>query len=346
MSGGNDGDATEPESRASVDDNSYWRELVHTELKSKLPPNFFLRMTYDSWWKINLAHVLMLIPCPTASDVRVEKVPGIGYYYYSSSGSESSALHSSAVLWIHGGGRVMGGAGNPAHCSRIVQLLGVPVLSASYRLAPRHPFPAALDDLVRAYQWLVMRMELESTSKGATSKVSIAVAGDSAGGGLAAELCQRLLDESQGGDKTHYFPLPVAQLLIEPMLDDRTCVDKDLLQLPPHLVWNNISNMYCWSSYLGPEHKPGDKTLPTYASAARRVDLSNLPPAFIACGDLDLFRGECQDYARRLKNHGVETEYVEIKGGFHAMFEVFKDEEPILQVWRSFQAFGKKFLLV
>lgn len=339
--------------KANDTDGTNWRERVHPELQPLL--RWIFPLTFDSWWKVGFISALIHIPGPVSPGVKVKKVKGIGTYYYPADDENNerskSKGSSSALMWIHGGGRIMGssnGATECAHCSRIVNLLGVPVLSAHYRLAPRHPFPAALDDIHNAYHWLVGHVTSESAETNTADAVRIAVAGESSGAGLAAELCQRLLDESQEQNSTSSpkstVPLPVCQLLIYPMLDDRTSVDADLSNLPPHLNWNIKSNVYGWSSYLGPDHKPGDENLPKYASASRRGDLSNFPPAHIQVGDLDLFHKECKEYARRLKDDGVETEFVEIKGGFHGMLALGKDEGPIVEVWERFQVFGEKFL--
>ncbi|KAL3934390.1 MAG: hypothetical protein SGARI_003402 [Bacillariaceae sp.] len=174
------------------------------------------------------------------------------------------------------------------------------------------------------------------------------VAGESAGGGLAAELCQRLLDESKndfsGTGTAGSLPLPVAQLLFYPMLDDRTCLDEEKNSGPTHFLWNSISNQYAWSSYLGPGYNPGDASVPMYAAAARREDLSSLPPAWIMVGELDLFLEECQVYADRLKNAGVETELLELKGVFHGFFTVGTEETIVTAVWDSFTKFAKRHI--
>ena len=140
------------------------------------------------------------------------------------------------------------------------------------------------------------------------------------------------------------MPLPACQLLLDPMLDDRTCVVEAARGLPPHVVWNNKSNAYAWSQYLGPRHEPGGEGLPRYASAGRREDLSGLPPALILVGDLDLFHGECAEYARRLEDHGVETEFVVTEGGYHAFMCASYNAGPSVECWGRFHAFGRKFL--
>ncbi|KAL3761142.1 hypothetical protein ACHAWU_002392 [Discostella pseudostelligera] len=323
-----------------VDHIKNWKDHVHPELKPLM--RWILDFSVNSWWKAHLLHVLLRLPVPVSAGVQVRKIKGIGAYFYPAGAdddddddeqSSKNNSPSSAILWIHGGGRIVGspsGGGTAASCSKLVTKFGIPVLSAEYRLAPNHAHPAALDDIISAYHWLAKKC------RGG----KIAVGGESAGGGLAAELCQRLLDEQSEMN----VPLPVCQLLIYPMLDDRTCENESHSKVPPHLVWNNTSNHYAWSCYLGPDYKPGDENLPKYASASRREDLSGLPPAWIHVGDLDLFHEECIEYSRRLKYHGVETELVLTKGGFHGMMSMGTNEQPVLEVWDSLHGFGKEYL--
>lgn len=324
-----------------VNDKNYWYERIHPDFQSmpRLPV-----FNIDSWFKVKLfTLVAMMAPSPrTPPDLKSEKISGIGVYHYPTNGAYKERPPA-ALLWIHSGGRIIGAADNTddiKFCHNLCRELDMPVLSASYRLAPKHPFPAALDDITIAYKWLVERLQTENLCEEKQQSVRIAVAGDSAGGGLSAELCQKLADE-QSSDNG--LPVPVAQLLIYPMLDDRTCVNEHFDNWPPHLIWNNKSNMYGWSSYLGPNHKPGQETLPDYASASRRKDLTNLPSAFIACGTLDLFLTECRDYVQRLQDHGVNVMYHEIEGGFHGMLN-FHDKDSVIELWAHLVSFGKKYL--
>ncbi|WP_240658995.1 alpha/beta hydrolase, partial [Microbacterium sp. CPCC 204701] len=111
-----------------------------------------------------------------------------------------------ALLWIHGGGLILGTPQqDDATNLSLSRELGIAVFSASYRLAPDHPAPAALDDLVAGFRELVARAD-----ELGIDPARIAIGGASAGGGLAAALAQRLLDE--GGTQ------PVFQLLVYPML--------------------------------------------------------------------------------------------------------------------------------
>jgi acetyl esterase/lipase len=208
---------------------------------------------------------------------------------------------SGALLWIHGGGFVLGHP-KTYHdvCSRFAAELGILVVSVDYRLAPEHPFPAGLDDCHEALEWIHTR-----AAELGVDPARVAIGGDSAGGGLAASLAQRAHDRGT----------PVAfQLLVYPMLDDRTVVRADHAGTGG-FVWTPASNRYGWTAYLG--HEPGgDETRP-YAAAARRTDLSGLPPAWIGVGDLDLFHAEDVDYAERLRAAGVPCELVEVPGMYH-----------------------------
>lgn len=185
---------------------------------------------------------------------------------------------------------------------------------------------------------------MNATSTGGDNEApKILVVGESAGGGLAAELCQRLLDER---NKEKELPLPVAHLMIYPMLDDRTSISENVdSSLPPNLVWNHTSNLYAWGAYLGNGNEPGQADLPEYAVAARRKDLTGLPPAWITAGDLDLLCPESRDYIARLQQAGVDTKYEEVEGGYHGFLTMSKeDATPIAKVWKSFQEFGLKYI--
>ena len=315
-----------------------WKEHVHADLQPLLKNNE--DVIFDSWLKVRLVSALMSIPVKITEDgVAVKKIKGVGHYFYPTNGEKKNKAKSS-ILWIHGGGRIMGSSGGMTSIvvTKMVKVFGVPVLSVQHRLAPRHPFPAALDDAYDAYNWLVEHFQNEEGDD-----VKISVGGESAGGGLAAELCQRLLDESKSSTSSK-TPQPVCQLLIYPMLDDRTCSNDSLTKMPPHLIWNNASNQYAWKSYFGKKHNPGDEEVPQYASAARREDLSNLPPCYILVGDLDLFHDECIKYSNRLKDYAVETELDVVVGGYHAFWSMGKDEQILAEVWERLEIFGKKYM--
>ncbi|OAA29578.1 esterase/lipase [Frankia sp. EI5c] len=240
-----------------------------------------------------------LPPVPLAG-VSVEQPPGLrpGSRVHRPDSPRSNA----ALLWIHGGGLVMGSAvQDDRQCGQTALELGITVVSVDYRLAPECPFPAALDDCQAGWEWV----QQYADSLG-VDPTRVAVGGQSAGGGLAASLVQRLCDA--GG------PAPAAQWLHSPMLDDRTAARPEL-DAVRHPVWTNGLNRFGWRSYLGAE--PGAAEVPPYAVPARRAELRGLPPAWIGVGDVDLFYDENREYARRLGEAGVATMFHPVAGAPH-----------------------------
>lgn len=206
-----------------------------------------------------------------------------------------------ALLWIHGGGFVLGSADQEtASGSALAADLGIVVVVVDYRLAPEHPFPAALEDCYAALVWLA-----EHAERLGVDRARIAVGGASAGGGLAASLCLLARDRGEVA--------PAFQVLRYPMLDDRTTLTR-----PGHrgrFVWTPRSNRYAWTSYLG--RRPRAAGAPPYAVPARAADLGGLPPAWIGVGDNDLFLEEAQAYAARLAEAGVPVDLHVEPGMYH-----------------------------
>ena len=223
------------------------------------------------------------------------------------------------LLWIHGGGYVMGRPEmDDSTCAAYASELGMVVVSANYRLAPRHPFPAALHDCLAAFKWFHA-----SARQLGVDGARIAIGGASAGGGLAAALVQLVRDRREEAC--------AFQLLTYPMLEDRTSQ-----QIAPddndHLVWSKRSNRFGWKSYLGDT----DQEPPVYAVPARRRNLAGLPPAWIGVGTMDLFHDEDLAYARRLKESGVDCELYVAPGAFHG-FDVLAPHAPITRHFREAQ---------
>ncbi|GAA3641982.1 alpha/beta hydrolase [Microbacterium awajiense] len=219
-----------------------------------------------------------------------------------------------ALLWMHGGGLVIGAAAmDDRFCGVTARETGVTIVSVDYRLPPRHPFPEPLDDCAAAFQW----MRAHATELG-VDPLRVAVGGQSAGGGLAAALVQRLHD--QGVELA-------AQWLFCPMLDDRTAVDRRL-DAAEHYVWDNRRNLVGWRAYLGDE--VGAAVLPPYASAARRDDLRGLPPTWSYASDVELFYAEARAYADRLRAAGVQVHFETVPGAPHG-FEAFATDSAPAQ---------------
>lgn len=210
---------------------------------------------------------------------------------------EGAPPSAPALLWIHGGGLVIGSpAMDHATTRRLADELGVTVALVRYRRAPEHRAPAALDDCYAALEWLAAQPYADR----------LAVAGVSAGGGLAAATA--LAARDRGG------PRLALQALVYPMLDDRTAARPDP-DAEHRRVWDNTANRFGWSSYLGAE--PGAADVPPYAVPARADDLAGLPPAWLGVGTLDLFHDEDLAYAARLRAAGVEARTLVVPGAFH-----------------------------
>jgi acetyl esterase/lipase len=225
-----------------------------------------------------------------------------------------------ALLWIHGGGFIIGRPEQDERSSiAYARELGVLVVAVAYRLAPEHPFPAPLEDCYAALRWL----HGQAGPLGVDPD-RIAIGGASAGGGLAAGLV--LLAHDRGEVR------PAFQLLIYPMLDDRTALRADAGGAR-HRVWNARSNAYGWRSYLATD--PGGAGVSPYAAPARREDLSGLPPAWLGVGTIDLFHEEDLTYARRLSDSGVPCEVQVVPGAFHAFDILFLKAEVVRTFWQS-----------
>jgi acetyl esterase/lipase len=207
-----------------------------------------------------------------------------------------------ALLWMHGGGYVLGSVAGGDVVARHLATVGQCVVaSVEYRLAPECPFPAPVEDCYAALTWLAA----QSAALGVNPS-RIAIGGASAGGGLAAGLALLARDRAEVA--------VTGQLLIYPMLDDRT-IAPATETVPDTLVWTRENNRMGWSAYLG--QTPGGAEVSPYAAAARATDLHGLPPAYIAVGDLDLFVDENITYAQRLLAADVPTELHVYPGAFH-----------------------------
>lgn len=206
------------------------------------------------------------------------------------------------LMWMHGGGFVVGSAAaSDAFSTSVVRELGIAVASIDYRLAPDTPFPGPANDCYAALTFLHSR-----AAELGLDPTRIAVGGESAGGCLAAATVLRARDEGT---------IPVAfQVLEIPVLDDRlrTVSMTDFVGTP---VFNRPLAEMVWKYYLGPEHA-GDDVSP-YAAPARATDLRNLPPTYIQTMELDPLRDEGIEFGLRLLQSGVSVELHSFPGTFH-----------------------------
>lgn len=211
-----------------------------------------------------------------------------------------------ALLWIHGGGYVLGHpSGDDFLCQQFVMTAGCVVVSPDYRLAPDHPYPAAIEDCYTALVWLA-----DAAAELNVDRERIAIGGASAGGGLTAALA--LLARDRGGPAIRF------QMPLYPMIDDRNLTPSSH-EITNPVVWNRANNEAAWKLYLG-EHAVGD--ISAYAAASRATDLSGLPPAYTCVGQLDPFRDETIEYVARLARAGVDVEFQLHPGGYHGFEHV------------------------
>ncbi|SDS93580.1 alpha/beta hydrolase [Microterricola viridarii] len=264
-------------------------------------------------------------PAPTPPGVSVQELtvagpagaPAVTLRIFQPSGLTAPAP---ALLWVHGGGLIIG---SPEQDDRtniaFAAELGITVAAVRYRLAPDNPAPAAVEDVYAAFRGLLAEAEVLNVDPD-----RIAIGGASAGGGLAAAAA--LLIHDRGGVQ------PVFQLLVYPMLDDRT-VTRDDMDTRGVRAWTPKSNRYGWSAYLGQE--PGSAGVSAYAAPARREELSGLPPAWIGVGTLDLFHDEDVEYARRLNAAGVPCRLLVVPGAFHGFDAIFAKAGVAQDFWAA-----------
>jgi acetyl esterase len=215
------------------------------------------------------------------------------------------------LLYLHGGGWVVGGLDSHDFiCFELACALQVLVIAIDYRLAPEHPFPAAYEDCRAVWQAIQA-----GQAPYAINLQRLVVAGDSAGGNLAAALCLGLRDDGQ--------PLPRAQVLIYPGLGGpgdlpsrRDCRDAPLLS-------TSDSDSYR-ALYLSDEAQASPYAMPLLAT-----DFGGLPKAFVAVAQFDPLRDEGRLYAERLQAAGVDTVLYPGKGLVHGCLRARRQVDEV-----------------
>jgi len=222
-----------------------------------------------------------LFPLPPDVAVQVTNAGSVMAEWIDIPGADPSAV----LLYLHGGGYVIGSLSTHRHLvADLARAGGIRGLSVAYRLAPEHPYPAAIDDGVAAYRWLVAR---------GIDPARIVIAGDSAGGGLTLAVLLALRD---AGD-----PLPAAAVLLSPWTDlaaqggsVTTKADVD-----PMLTANDLHRYAAW--YLGETDPKTPWASPLYA------DLTGLPPLLIHVGSAEILLDDSVRIAERARNAGVDV---------------------------------------
>jgi acetyl esterase len=212
-----------------------------------------------------------------------------------------------AIIYFHGGGFVLGDLDSyDALCRTLANESGCRVISVDYRLAPEHPFPAAVEDGFAALQWI------ESHAADLPVDANrIAVAGDSAGGNLAAVVCQKAKENRSS-------PEIAFQILIYPalrLIPQRHAAGEEIeAAFPLDLRAMN----WFQSLYVPQDADPADPRL----CPLEARDLTGLPPAYIVTAGLDPLRSDAIAYAERLKQAGVSATHVDYPGMIHGFFSM------------------------
>jgi acetyl esterase/lipase len=239
-------------------------------------------------------------------DIRDELVPGpagapdVKVRIYTPAGLEGTRP---GLLYIHGGGFVIGDVDTFDFATKAyADQLGVVVVSVDYRLAPEHPFPAPVEDCYAALTWMANK-----ASELGIDPARIGVAGESAGGGLAAGTA--LLARDRGG------PELVFQYLGVPEIDDRldTPSMREYVDTP---LWSRPKAVFSWQAYLG-DVEPGSADVSIYAAPARVTDFSGLPPTVVTVCQFDPLRDEGIAYAQGIMRAGIPIELRHYSGTFH-----------------------------
>ena len=218
-----------------------------------------------------------------------------------------------AVVYCHSGAFVLGNLDvDHRQCVELARRGQCTVVSVNYRLAPEHPFPAALDDATTVLGWVA-----DSGTGLDIDTARLAVAGSSAGGALAARLVQRAADGSA--------PSVVFQLLHQPVLDDRPTPSKEEFVSAPGFDASAVTSM--WQHYLAGGSASAD------AAPSRAGELAGLPRTLITCSELDPLRDEAIDYAVRLIRAGVAVELHVFPGTCHGFDAVVPNWQVTRQLY-------------
>ncbi|HJU14966.1 MAG TPA: alpha/beta hydrolase [Stellaceae bacterium] len=196
------------------------------------------------------------------------------------------------LVFFHGSGFVLCSLDtHDGMCRNLCAGARCAVVSVDYRLAPEHKFPAALDDCVASIHWAAAH-----AAEFGADPARLVVAGDSAGGNLAAAAALRLRDEGKG-------PPLAGQLLIYPVTDYHTPAPPSYAENAEGYGLTRKAMEWFWGHYL---NDPREAANP-YAAPLRAKDLSSLPPAFVMTAEYDPLRDEGERYAERLRAAGVPT---------------------------------------
>ncbi|KAK1975920.1 Alpha/Beta hydrolase protein [Colletotrichum cereale] len=224
----------------------------------------------------------------------------VGLYRFATREMIESIEPQAAVVYVHGGGFVAGDVDIFApQIKRAVVSSGMPHFAVDYRLAPEFPGGVGAEDVFHGLRHLSAHAAAWNVNG-----ARIVLMGDSAGGGIAAGAA--LLARDRG-----LSPPLRRQVLVYPMLDDRTVLPEDSAVLPL-LTWKTGDSLLAWQAVLGEKAgRPEAEGVPLYVAPGRAEveDLRGLPKTYVDVGSLDLFRDECVEFVARLARADVEVEF-------------------------------------
>jgi acetyl esterase len=204
------------------------------------------------------------------------------------------------IVWFHGGGWVIGSLdGADPFVRRLVEATGCVAVSVDYRLAPEHRYPAAIDDCFAATQWVA-----GNAAELGADPTRLVVAGDSAGGNLAAVVAIRARDAGGPAITLQYLMCPVT---------DHDLTRQSYVDNAEGYMMTKRDMEWFWGHYA-PESSA--RNAPD-ASPLRVSSFEGLPPALVVTADLDPLRDEGEEYARRLAEAGVPTSHRRYDGVIH-----------------------------
>jgi acetyl esterase len=209
------------------------------------------------------------------------------------------------LIYYHGGGFVIGNIEtHDSTCRRLANKSRCQVISIDYRLAPEHPFPAPTDDGLAAFRHIRDNAAAFEVDTG-----RIAVGGDSAGGAMAAVICQACQATGEKG--------PDFQMLIYPATDSSRQSGSRTSFAEGYFLTQELIDWF-WRQYVPTGTDLSDLRL----SPLLAKDVSGLPPAFVLTAGFDPLRDEGRAYADRLIDAGVKTTYVNYPGTIHGFFSL------------------------
>ena len=255
------------------------------------------------------------LPGPDVAKVEDLRVPGDGVEVRVRVYTPAADGPMGALVWLHGGGWVLGSIETADATSRaLANEAGCVVVSVEYRLAPEAKFPLPLDDCFAATAWTVEHAAAFGVDPG-----SVAVGGASAGGNLAAAVT--LMARERGGPGLAY------QLLVYPSVGNDGSSQSFVDNSQGYGLDREAMEWY-WGHYLRDD---ADATNPL-AAPLLTGDLSGLPPALVITAEFDPLRDEAEEYARRLREAGVEAACSRYDGMVHGFFSA---GSPIDRTWEA-----------